>query len=91
MGDASIRKFFAHYGRYRAPTGTFYHRQLRDRLAEIGFKVLSVERVDSHPLWRIRLKGSLKVQAGWLKIKPATTQGSDGRDDKMRMLSGPRS
>ena len=71
MGDASIRKFFARYGRYHAPRGTFYHRQLRDRLAEIGFKVLSVERVDSHPLWRIRLKGSLKVQAHLLISQPA--------------------
>jgi hypothetical protein len=69
--NASIRKFFASHGRYRAPTGTFYHRQLRDRLTEIGFKVLSVERVDSHPLWRIRLKGSLKVQAHLLISQPA--------------------
>ena len=71
MVDASIRKFFARYGRYRAPAGTFYHRQLWDRLTEIGFKVLSVERVDSHPLWRIRLKGSLKVQAHLLISQPA--------------------
>ena len=35
----------------------------RSRLTEIGFKVLSVERLNSHPLWRIRLKGSLQVQA----------------------------
>jgi hypothetical protein len=71
MEDASIRKFFARHGRYRAPTGTFYHRQLRERLTEIGFKVLSIERLDSHPLWRIRLKGSLGVQAHLLISQPA--------------------
>jgi hypothetical protein len=71
MEDVSIRKFFARFGRFRAPSGTFYHRQLRDRLTEIGFQVLSVERVDSHPLWRIRLKASLKVQAHLLISQPA--------------------
>jgi len=48
----------------------FYHRQLRERLTEIGFKVHSIERLDSHPLWRIRLKGSLKVQAHLLVSQP---------------------
>ena len=49
MEDPSIRKFFVRYGRYHARKGTFYHRQLRERLTEIGFKVLSIERLDSHP------------------------------------------
>ena len=70
MEDASIRKFFARFGRYRAPRGTFYHRQLRERLTEIGFKVLSIERLDSHPLWRIRLNGSLKARAHLLVSQP---------------------
>jgi hypothetical protein len=71
MVEASIIKFFARHGRYRVPTGTFYHRQLRERLTEIGFKVLSIERLDSHPLWRIRLKANLNVQAHLLISQPA--------------------
>ena len=71
IGDASIRNSLPVMADNRAATGTFYHRQLRERLSEIGFKVLSIERLDSHPLRRIRLKGTLKVQAHLLISQPA--------------------
>src|SRR5262249_39333754 len=28
-----------------------------------GFRVLSVERLSTHPIWKVRLRGSLDVQA----------------------------
>src|SRR5436190_1917567 len=68
---ASIKKFFARYGYYRAHGGTFFHRQLRQRLIDIGFKVLSVERLETHPVWKIRLKGNLGAQANLLMSQPA--------------------
>jgi len=42
----------------------------RDRLREIGFYVISVERLPHHPVWEIRLRGSLAAQTYLLVTKP---------------------
>src|SRR2546425_5739672 len=61
-----IKKFLARYGRYRTTGDLFHHRQLGQRLAEIGFRVMTIERLATHPVWQIRLKGNLTAQANLL-------------------------
>jgi hypothetical protein len=41
----------------------FYHHRLHERLAALGFRVISIERLDTHPVWHVRVKGSLDAQA----------------------------
>ncbi|MHB8519954.1 MAG: hypothetical protein ACYDH9_04275 [Limisphaerales bacterium] len=65
-----MRKFLARFGVYRVPRGLFYHRQMWQRLTVIGFRVLSIERLATHPVWRIRLKGTLAAQADLLLSQP---------------------
>src|SRR5262245_47519912 len=67
-----IKKFLARYGRYRTTGALFYHRQLRQRLAEIGFRVITIERMATHPVWQIRLKGNLTTQANLLIGQPVS-------------------
>ena len=65
-----IKTFLTRYGRYRTTGALFYHRQLRQRLAEIGFRVITIERLATHPVWRIRLKANLTAQANLLRGQP---------------------
>ena len=44
------------YGRYYQPGRYFYHRQLGQRPREMGFKVLSIHMLSTHPVWQLRLK-----------------------------------
>jgi hypothetical protein len=75
-----IKKFLARYGRYRTTADLFYHRQLRQRLAEIGFRVITIERLATHPVWEVRLKGNLDVQANLLLGQPLSERfGSPSR------------
>ncbi|MHB8522270.1 MAG: hypothetical protein ACYDH9_16140 [Limisphaerales bacterium] len=67
---AALRRFCARFGACRVPRGFFYHRQIWQRLAVIGFRVLSIERLATHPVWRIRLKGTLAAQADLLLSQP---------------------
>ena len=54
--EGALAKFLASHGQYYLAGRFFYHRQLALRLREIGFKVLSIEKLSTHPVWRIRLK-----------------------------------
>ena|SRR6266567_7305088 len=83
MDHASKRRFFARYCRIRVPKGTFYHRQLRQRFREIGFRLISIERLETHPVWRIKLRGSLRTQADLLISQPA---GLFGKSNPHQLL-----
>ena len=54
--EASLIKFLIKYGRYYQPARYFYHRQLGQRLREMGFRVRSIDRLETHSVWRVRLK-----------------------------------
>ncbi len=54
--EGALAKLLANYSQYYLSGRFFYHWQLALRLREIGFKVLSIEKLSTHPVWRIRLK-----------------------------------
>ena len=54
--DASIGKYLIKYGRYYVSANLFYHRQLHERLRAMGFKVISIQKLATHPVWELRLK-----------------------------------
>lgn len=54
--QTSLIRFLLKHGRYYQPARYFYHRQLGLRLHGMGLKVLSIQRLSTHPVWQIRLK-----------------------------------
>jgi len=37
--------------------------RFEERLAALGFRVISIQRLDTHPVWNIRFRGSLDAQS----------------------------
>jgi hypothetical protein len=62
MKKVGLKQFLAKYGRYREPGQFFYHHRLQERLASLGLRVISIERLSEHPVWNIRFKGNLDAQ-----------------------------
>ena len=69
-----VKKIMLKAGRYFQPADLSYQRCWRDRLRQIGFSVMSVERLPEHPVWDIRLRGTLAAQTYLLVSKPAKKQ-----------------
>ena len=57
-----LKQFLARYGRHVEPGKLFYHLRLQERLAALGFRVISIERLSEHPVWNVRFKGDLHAQ-----------------------------
>jgi hypothetical protein len=57
-----FKQFMAKYGRHVEPGRLFFHLRLRERLEALGFRVISIQRLDAHPVWELRVKGSLDAQ-----------------------------
>jgi hypothetical protein len=57
-------------GGYYHSAESFDHDLCRDRLREIGFRVIFVERLPHHPVWEICLRGNLTAQTYLLVTKP---------------------
>jgi hypothetical protein len=68
--DKLLEGILRRCGAYYHPAELFYQELWRDRLGEIGFYVISVERMPHHPVWEIRLRGSLAAQTYLLVTKP---------------------
>ena len=69
MKKANLKQFLAKYGKFREPEQFFYHYRLNERLAALGFRVISIERLDTHPVWNVRFRGSLEAQSQLLLDK----------------------
>ncbi len=67
--DKLLERILRRCGAYYHSSDLFYHELWRDRLREIGFYVISVERMPHHPVWEIRLRGSLTAQTYLLVTK----------------------
>jgi hypothetical protein len=81
MKKTDLKRFLAKYGRFVESGQFFYHHRLDERLASLGFRVISIERLDTHPVWNIRFKGNLDAQTSLLlgksyKGKRPTSWGS---------------
>jgi hypothetical protein len=62
MKKTNLKQFLAKYGRFVESGQFFYHYRLHERLTALGVRVISVERLDTHPVWNIRFKGNLDAQ-----------------------------
>ncbi len=61
-----LKQFLAKYGRHVEPGRLFYHLRLQERLTALGFRVISIEHLDTHPVWNIRIRGNLEAQTNLL-------------------------
>ncbi len=68
--DRLLERIMRQCGAYYHSGRFHFHELWRDRLREIGFHVISVERMPHHPVWEIRLRGSLAAQTYLLVTRP---------------------
>ena len=66
MKKTNLKQFLAKYGRHVEPGRLFYHLRLQERLTALGFRVISIERLEEHPVWNIRIRGNLDAQTNLL-------------------------
>jgi len=65
-----LKRVLLECGSYYQSADLFYQRQWRQRLHQIGFRVISVKKMDAHHLWDIRLVCNLNAQSYLLLSKP---------------------
>ncbi len=68
--DKLLKRILQRCGAYYHSADLFYHELWKQRLANIGFRVLSIEKFPYHHVWRIRVCGSLSAQTYLLVSKP---------------------
>jgi hypothetical protein len=72
MSAARLKQVLLKSGRYYRSAALFYHELWREHLRQIGFVVISVEKLDAHDLWTIRLRITSSAQLHLLlSLKPA--------------------
>jgi hypothetical protein len=86
LKDRLLERIMRKCGTYYHSADFFYHELWRDRLRQIGFRVIYIERIPQLPCWRIRLCGSLAVQAYLLVTKPMTKARAASRDPLLAQL-----
>jgi hypothetical protein len=57
-----LKQFLVRYDRYYESGQYFYHHRLQERLADLGLRVISIERFEAHPVWEIKVRGNLDAQ-----------------------------
>jgi len=72
--DHFLQRILCRCGAYYHPGDLFYQELWKQRLSQIGFRVLSVEKLWLHEVWDIRLCGNLTVQTYLLISQPAAKQ-----------------
>ncbi len=66
-----LLKILRRSGAYYHPGALFYHELWAQRLANLGLRVISIERLPYHPVWDLRLRGTLSAQTFLLASKPS--------------------
>jgi hypothetical protein len=73
-------------GAYYHSGDLFYQELWKQRLGQIGFRVLSVEKLPLHHVWDIRVCGSLTAQTYLLLSKPVPSKHSWVKDPLPKQL-----
>jgi hypothetical protein len=68
--DTFLQKILRRCGAYYHPADLFYQELLRDRLRQIGFRVLLIEKLPYHEVWDVRVCVKLASQVYLLASKP---------------------
>jgi hypothetical protein len=88
--ESTIAQFVQKHGAIFTPGNQFFHRAIADFLSGLGFVVLSVEKLDTHPVWQFRLRMTPNAQLHVLvelphKGSPAR-QSEDPLAEQLRQL-----
>jgi hypothetical protein len=78
--DRLLTKILRRCGAYYHSADLFYHELWKQRLANIGLRVLSIERLPYHPVWDIRLRCTLSAQMYLLVSKPTPPKLAKSKD-----------
>jgi hypothetical protein len=84
--ETRLEKILRRCGAYYQPGDLFYQRLWHQRLSQIGFRVISVEKLPYHELWDIRLYGSLTAQSYLLLIQPVVKPHFSAKDILLKQL-----
>ncbi len=68
--DRLLQGILLKCGGYYRSGELFYQRLWKDSLIRLGFRVISVEKLDCHHLWDLRLRGTLTAQSYLLLSTP---------------------
>ncbi len=68
--DTLLQKILRQCGAYHQSGEFFYQRLWHDRLSQIGFRVISVQKLPYHQLWDLRMYGTATGQAYLLLTRP---------------------
>ncbi len=68
--DRLLSKILRQCGAYYQSGEFFYQRLWHDRLSQIGFRVISVQKLSYHQLWDLRMYGTAAAQAYLLLTRP---------------------
>src|SRR5262249_12546854 len=81
-----LLKTLSSCGAYYHSAGLFYQELWKQRMLQIGFRVLLVEKLELHHLWRIRLCGGLAVQTYLLVSRPVPKRYLGTKDVLLKQL-----
>ena len=70
--EALLEKILRRCGAYHQSGDLFHQRLWHQRLSQIGFRVVAVEKLPYHQLWDIRLYGTLAAQSYLLLTIPVS-------------------
>jgi hypothetical protein len=84
--DTLLSKILRRCGAYYHSADLFYQELWKQRLANIGLRVLSVERLPYHPVWELRLCGTLAAQTYLLLSRPVPAPVASSKDPLSKQL-----
>ena len=72
--DTMLRRILRRCGAYYHSGDLFFQELWRERLVNIGFRVLFVEKLPYHDVWDVRVCGKLGAQVHLLTSKPSSAK-----------------
>jgi hypothetical protein len=86
-GDRLVKRILLRCGRYYQGAELFYQRLWKQHFNQMGFRVILVEKLDCHHLWRIHLRGSLTTQSFLLLSKSVSPKFMNAPDVQEKQLA----
>ena len=74
-------------GRYYRSAALFYQELWHERVQQIGFHVISVEKLDAHEMWVIRIRITASAQLHLLAARPPATKLMTAEDPFVHQLT----
>lgn len=81
-----IKRIMQKAGQYFESGQFIFHKFLRNELVRLGFRVVSIERIEHHPVWHIRVRCTATAQNFLLISRPLAKRLRDG-DDQTDLLT----